>query len=316
MSETLQEGRAAPPGKRLSAFVSLAKLSFFDYYLSAFVVWTMLPPGTRDDPVTVWTLAVLTLGWVGVCAATVAFDDVTGFRDGSDQFNYDPEQKQLRSRKRKPLLDGRLTEREAVRFGYAALLTGLVWLGLAVLTSPHRPVWALLLTVFLVFISVQYSYGLRLSYRGGQELVLLLSTGLVVLIPYGLTHGELTGIVSLEAYLFGLWSLLVSVYSNINDVEGDRAAGRRNLAIMLPPPVYRGVIAVLSLSETAVIVLACALGAVPWWFGFFLAPLVAVRVVQVATGLVRNDPLKARKLGGQAHRLGVVLIIVANLFAV
>lgn len=313
MTGTIETPRKAPSPR---AYARLAKLSFFDYYLATLVVWTMLEPDLRRDPRVLVTLVVVTLGWIGVCGASVAFDDVTGFRDGSDRVNYDPDQRQLRNLERKPLLNGDLTVRQALRCGYALLAAGAVALAVTFLVAPHRPGWALWLTPLMVAIAVQYSYGLRLSYHGGQELALFIPTALVVFIPYGLTHGDVTGMVVLETYLAGLWSLLVSVYSNINDRAGDLAVGRRNLATVLSPRACRTVIVLLSLTEPAAVLWACAAHAVPWWFLVLLVPLLVTRGRQVVAGVVRGELLVARKLGGRAHRLGVVLLLAANLLAV
>ena len=187
---------------------------------------------------------------------------------------------------------------------------------IALSVSPHLPGWTLGATPLLVAVAVQYSYGLRLSYHGGQELALFLSTALVVFIPFGLAHGSMTHLAVMESYLFGLWSVLVSLYSNINDRAGDITAGRRNLATMLSPSAYHVVIVLLSATEAGAVLVGCASGGVPWWFLAVLLPLFVLRVRQVLTGVVRGDVLVARKLGGQAHRLGVVLVVVANLLAV
>ena len=301
---------------RLWAYSKLAKLAFFDYYLSALVVWTLLPPDLRTDPRALLVLLLCTLGWLGTVAATVAFDDVTGYRDGSDARNYDPEQEALRDRARKPLLDGHLSVEAAVRFGWASVAFAVVALAAALAVAPHRPLWAVLLVPTVLLLGANYSYGLKLSYRGFQELVILATTGLTIAIPYGLATGRSTGLVWLLTYLFGLWSLMVSVYSNLNDVAGDRAAGRRSLAVRAPRRVYRGVIVALTVSEPAAILLALAVGAVPVWYPLFLLPVLAVRANQARTGLRQDNPLGARKLGVKAHRLGVVVVLVANLLAV
>lgn len=301
---------------RLWAYSKLAKLAFFDYYLSALVVWTLLPPDLRTDPRALLVLLLCTLGWLGTVAATVAFDDVTGYRDGSDARNYDPEQEALRDRARKPLLDGHLTVEAAVRFGWASVAFAVVSLAAALAAAPHRPLWAVLLVPTVLLLGANYSYGLKLSYRGLQELVILTTTGLTIAIPYGLVTGRYTGMVGLLTYLFGLWSLLVSVYSNLNDVAGDRAAGRRSLAVRAPRRVYRGVIVALTASEPAAILLALAVAAVPPWYPLFLLPVLAVRANQARTGLLQGNPLGARKLGVKAHRLGVVVVLVATLLAV
>ncbi|MFF5258465.1 UbiA family prenyltransferase [Actinomadura viridis] len=314
---TLDAGSPAPARatfrRKARAYAKLGKLSFYDYYLSALVAWTLLVPALRDEPRVLGMLILLSLGWVGVVAATVTFDDVTGYRDGSDQRNYDPSQGELRSRERKPLLDGHLTVREAVRFGYASIAWAVLMLAAALAVAPQRPWWAVALTAMVLLTSVQYSHGLKFSYRGGQELVLFASTGLTVLIPYALASGDASGLVLAEAYLFGLWSLLVSVYSNINDLAGDRAAGRRNMATRSSDRGYRVFVAVLTATETAAVVAVVAFGAVSAWFLLFLAPVLWVRARQVRTGLAAGDPLTARKLGIKAHRLGVVVLLAANL---
>ncbi|MFW6692210.1 UbiA family prenyltransferase [Streptomyces sp. MAR4 CNX-425] len=301
--------------ERLGAYAKLAKLAFFDYYLCVLVVLALLPTAAWEEPRTWWVLVLFDAGWVGVVAATVTLDDVTGLRDGSDSRNYDPGAS-LRSRDRKPLLDGRITLRQALLFGWCCALGGSALWALTAWVAPHRPWWVLVAAAFSVVISVQYSYGLRLSYRGGQEAVIWMSTGLSVLIPFTLLNGSMTGAAWLECFLFGLWSLMVSVYSNINDVDGDRAAGRRNLATSVSPGGYRRLIAALSLSETGAIVLATALGAVPWWFCAVLLPVVGMRARQAYTGLLAGEVLSARKQGVTIHRWGVVLLVAANLLIV
>ncbi|MEV6670584.1 UbiA family prenyltransferase [Streptomyces sp. NPDC051162] len=307
----------ARPGvrRRARAYAKLAKLSFFDYYLCVLVVAALLPPSVRAEPRTWLVLALFDLGWLGVVAATVALDDVTGLRDGSDARNYEPGQT-LRARDRKPLLDGSLTLHQALRFGWACAVAGAALWTLATLAAPHRPWWAPAAAALSVVISVQYSYGLKLSYRGGQEAVILLSTGISVLVPFGLLRGEMTGAAWLETFLFGLWSLMVSLYSNINDLAGDRAAGRRNLAVLLSRDGYRALVAGLSLSETGAIVLTAAVGAVPLWFCAFLLPVLALRARQAYSGLVAGKVLAARRTGITLHRWGVVLLIAANLVLV
>jgi 1,4-dihydroxy-2-naphthoate octaprenyltransferase len=124
---------------RLWAYSKLAKLAFFDYYLSALIVWTLLPGDLRTDGRALLVLVLCTLGWLGTVAATVAFDDVTGYRDGSDATNYDPRQEAVRDRGRKPLLDGHLSVAAAVRFGWVSVAVAVAALAAAALVAPHRP---------------------------------------------------------------------------------------------------------------------------------------------------------------------------------
>ncbi|WP_460397043.1 UbiA family prenyltransferase [Actinophytocola sediminis] len=305
----------SPTGERLRAYVKLAKLSFWDYYTCILVVFALLTPSVQQEP-RVWIVLILfNLGWVGVVAATVAFDDVTGFRDGSDARNYDPAQS-LRARDRKPLLDGRLTVTQALRFGYTCTILGLALWVIAFAAAPHVSLLGVVGAALCAFAFIQYSYGLKISYRGGQELALWLCTGLCVLVPFTMVNEEVTGLMWLESFLFGLWSLMVSIYSNINDVDGDREAGRINLATRVSPATYRGFIAGLSLLETVVIVVALALGVAPLWFGLFLVPTVFMRARQAYNGLIAGKPLIARKAGVTIHRWGVVALLAGNLMFV
>ncbi|WFB09479.1 UbiA family prenyltransferase [Streptomyces sp. LX-29] len=304
---------ASPPDLRgrLRAYVKLGKLSFYDYYLSLFVVWVALPEPLLWEGRSWAVLALYTLGYVGVVAATVALDDVTGIRDGSDARNYSPESGALRDLSRKPLLSGALTVRQAELFGWGAALWGAVLWTATLAVAPHSAPWTAVAMLLVLLSNAQYSYGLKISYRGGQELILV-TPGLAVLLPYALLTGEVTGLIVLETVLVGLWSLLVSVYSNINDVEGDRLAGRRNLATLSSPAGYRRVVIGFHLLEPLAVGVAVAVGAVPAWFVALALPLWAGRVVQARAGLARGQVLVARMLGIRLHRWGIPLLLLGN----
>ncbi|MFC0598360.1 UbiA family prenyltransferase [Streptomyces palmae] len=307
---------ASPPDVRgrLRAYVRLGKLSFYDYYLSAFLVWCALPGAALWEGRTFAVLLLYTAGYVGVVAATVALDDVTGIRDGSDARNYTPENGALRDLSRKPLLSGALSVRQAELFGWGAAVWGAVLWSVTLAVAPHNGPWTAVAMLLVLVTNAQYSYGLKFSYHGGQELILL-SPGLAVLLPYALLTGEVTGLIVLETVLFGLWSLLVSAYSNMNDVEGDRLAGRRNLATLSTEAGYRRIVVAFHLLEPAAIAVAIAAGAVPAWFALLLLPLLAGRVAQIRAGLLRRDVLVARLLGIRLHRWGVPVLMLANALA-
>lgn len=192
---------------RASAYARLAKLDFFDFYLSVLVVWTLLAPGERLAARSLLTLLIFLLAEVSVVAAVVAFDDVTGFRDGSDLVNYGPSGGP-RKRKRKPLLDGSLTPDQAVRFGRIVGLLGALLCVLVVLVAQHRPLWAVLLIAVVFALSLQYSWGLKLSYLGAGEIVIVGSAAFTVAVPYGLVTGHAPAFVVVQSVLFGLWQLL------------------------------------------------------------------------------------------------------------
>ncbi|MFT2020124.1 UbiA family prenyltransferase [Streptomyces sp. 796.1] len=306
---------ASPDTKdRLNAYVKLGKLSFYDYYLSAFIVLAALPGAQTWDGTTFAVLLLYVAGYLGVVAATVALDDVTGIKDGSDARNYTPETGQLRDLSRKPLLSGALTVRQAELFGWGAMAWGALLWSVVFVIAPESSLWVGLLMVAVLVTNVQYSYGLKISYNFGQE-VILVTPGLAVLIPYVLLTGEATGLVILESVLFGLWSLLVSIYSNMNDVEGDRLAGRRNLATLTTAPVYRKIIVATHLLEPVAVAVAIAVGAVPVWFAALLLPLWVLRVQQARAGVGQGNLLQARMLGIKLHRWGVPVLLLANVLA-
>ncbi|MER0245728.1 UbiA family prenyltransferase [Streptomyces sp. HSW2009] len=301
---------------RFNAYVKLGKFAFFDYDLCVLIVWCALPGSLWWEASTGATLLLFLIGQIAIFAATVTFDDLTGLKDGSDARNYTPETGKLRDLARKPLLSGALSVRQAQVFGWGAVLVGAGCWATAAALAPHRPGWLLLLLLLVAAGAVQYSYGLKLSYRGGQEVLMIGTTGMVVLMPYALLTGEVSGLIALESVLFGAWALLVASYSNLNDLAGDRSVGRVNVATLTSPAGYRGYLLAVSLIGLVSTVVAVVCGAAPGWFLLLLAPVFALRGAQLRAGIVRDNPLAARKLGITIHRLGAVLLCVGNLLYV
>jgi 1,4-dihydroxy-2-naphthoate octaprenyltransferase len=312
MSEFERRGAVAVPPAKVRAYARLAKLDIFDYYLSALVVWTLLAPAARLDGQSLLTLVIFVLSEVCLIAALVAFDDVTGYRDGSDAINYGPDAP-ARRLARKPLLAGTLSEAEAVRFGWGAAGVGTLLLAASVALAPTRPLWVLVVAVVYLVFCVQYSWGLKISYHGGQEAFIAGLGVAVVLVPYGLLSAEDTGFALVQAVLFGLGPLLFGVYSNINDIAGDRRVARPTVAATVSPRANAVFIAALSLTEAVIIIGSAATGVAPWWFPLAMLPVMVLRGVQVRTGLVRGEILLARRLGIRVHRVAVAALVVVNL---
>ncbi|MEU9184374.1 UbiA family prenyltransferase [Streptomyces sp. NPDC048484] len=306
------------PESKARSYARLGKLDVYDYYLSmAVVVAAVALPAGRFAPAA-GTLAVFLLGEVFVIMAMVALDDVTGFRDGSDARNYGPDHPR-RKRLRKPLVAGTLTPREALGFGYVTAAAGAVLWGVAVAFAPHRPSWALVLVAAVFVVALQYSYGLRISYRGFQEVFLAGLGAALVIAPYGLVTGSFSGFVLTQGILFGFGPLLFGVYSNTNDIDGDRSAGRLTVASLTTPRGNALFIGVLSAAEFATGLLASVTGLAPWWFVLWMAPVTALRVRQYLTGFrpggTQGDIMRARRRGFTVHRVATVLLIGANLLA-
>ncbi|MGH3874250.1 MAG: UbiA family prenyltransferase [Pseudonocardiaceae bacterium] len=302
----------AVPGARVRAYARLAKLDIFDYYLGLLVVWSLLPTADLLDTRVLLTLAVFFVAEVCVCAATVAFDDVTGYRDGSDAANYGPDAP-ARKLRRKPLLTGALSPAEAIRFGWAMVVTSAAATTMAVIIAPHHPSWAIALAALCAVAFIQYSWGARLSYHGWAEVVLAGVAFGWLLAPYGLLTGLADGFVVVQALVFGLGPLLFGVYSNTNDRAGDATVGRRTAATVLSPRGNAVFVGAVSLAETLIIAGSAALGVAPWWFLPAMLPTIVLRAVQYDTGFRRGDILRARWLGIRVHRVTVALLVAVNL---
>jgi 1,4-dihydroxy-2-naphthoate octaprenyltransferase len=315
MTDSIAAGRQAATvhgHSRLRAYARLGKLDVYDYYLGIFLALTaaLFPAGAFTARQAL-VLAVFLAGEVAVLMAMVALDDVTGFRDGSDLANYGPDNP-LRSKARKPLVAGALTVPQALRFAWACAAAGAVlWVGAAAL-APHHPLWALVTAGALFAVSLQYSYGLKISYHGFQEVFLVALGAVLVIVPYGLVTGGFSGFLMVQAVLFGFGPLMFGVYSNTNDVAGDRAVGRPTVAALVSERGNAVFIGTLSAAEFLIGAVASATGVAPWWFVLLMLPATALRARQYRTGFVRGDIMTARRTGFAVHRLSVVLMTVAN----
>lgn len=304
---------AQPREGRLRALARLGKLDVYDYYPSILVALSaVLLPLSDLAPRAGVALAVFLVGEVCVVMAMVALDDITGYHDGSDAANYGPDHP-LRNILRKPLVAGTLTLREAHLFAWGCAVVGAALWGAAAALAPHRPGWALLVTAGLLVVSLQYSYGLKISYHGFQEVFLCgLGVGLVV-VPHALVTGGFSGFLLVQGVLFGCGPLLFGVYSNTNDIAGDRAVGRRTVAALVSPRGNARFVGALSVGEFAVGAGASVAGVAPWWFVLAMLPVTALRARQFHLGFVVGDIMRARRLGFTAHRVATALLIGANL---
>jgi len=303
-------GRLLTP--KLEAYMRLAKLDIWDYYLGLLVVLSLLPSAVRLDGKILLTLVVFLISELFVVFACVSFDDITGYRDGSDARNYGPDAP-ARKLRRKPLLDGRLTEAEALRFAWWSTAAAVVTTALAFAIAPHTPAWAVALVIVSHATFIQYSWGLKFSYIGMSEVVLAGVAFGWLLGPYGLVAGTAPGFVVVQAIVFGLGPMLFGVYSNTNDIEGDRSVNRRTMATVLSPRGNALFVATMSALEALVIVGSSVAGIAPWWFALAMAPVLAMRTTQWVLGFRRGRILDARKLGIRTHRVAVLIFIVVNL---
>lgn len=312
--------RTTPPSRptlpaTLMGYAKLVKYKFVvDFFLALVIVATLVMPLGPGAPTTLVTFALFAVGMLGVLSAVMTLDDVTGATDGSDDLNYvQVEDTTLRPLDRKPLLTGELGIGHARTFGYACLAWGALWWTAAIVHTPHKPLWAVAVTVLLLFLSVQYSWGLKFSYRGLGEAVLLFSASAFLIAPYGLLTGELPALVLVQGLLFGFGQLLIAGYSNTNDIRGDAAAGRRTVAVLTSERGNRVFLGLLTAANIGVILVPTLTGTLPWTFILFLTPFLVLRLRQYAGFLRTGDPLRARSRGIRAFRTVVVCMLAFNL---
>jgi 1,4-dihydroxy-2-naphthoate polyprenyltransferase len=300
---------------RLQVYLRLAKVDVPDLWVGVPLAWSLLPRAVASEPRTILLLALFLTAVVSATTAAVALDDVQGSRDGTDGFNYRSQDSDTRKRPRKPLLDGALHEREAIRFGMAAAAVSVAMqVAAAVIASAW---WVLLFSLCVCVAAIQYSAGIKVSYAvlGGGEFVLAVAMASTVVLPYALITEAVDARCALEAGLLGLWMAQISMCSNTHDAGGDRQAGRRTLAAALSPSQNRNAIAVVFGLGLALALGGFGIGLWPVWFSIPLAPSWAVQARQLLAGIRRREWLRARALGLLAFRLGVGGLILGNLLA-
>ncbi|MGH1551962.1 hypothetical protein ACRAWF_06805 [Streptomyces sp. L7] len=89
------------------------------HYFGLFLAWLLLDRATLERPGTTPAMLLFLLGSAAIVACACAADDVAGYRNGSDAINYQ-EGETLRDIRKKPLLSGAVTERQAIGFAVSA----------------------------------------------------------------------------------------------------------------------------------------------------------------------------------------------------
>jgi 1,4-dihydroxy-2-naphthoate octaprenyltransferase len=173
------------------------------------------------------------------------------------------------------------------------------------------------LVVFVVaaLAAAQYSAGLRLSYAGGGEVLLVVATAVTVVLPYASITGSTGWRVVLEGVLLGLFLLQVSAFSNTADGANDRIAKRRTVAARLSAGANRVFIAATFAAAWFLVLAGAGFRLLPAWLPVLLVPCWAINLVQLWKGVVRVSWLYARKLGFRAFDAGCAALIAANLLA-
>jgi 1,4-dihydroxy-2-naphthoate polyprenyltransferase len=303
---TTPAGRVSWP-RKIAGYAQLGKLKVYQHVYEWLLVVLLLDMEGIRPPGAVASLVLFLVAMIAVQAAACAADDIMGFRDGSDAENYRANDLLPVPRKLlpKPLLTGLLTEREAVAFAVAAALTATVAAVGSILVLDDVPPVAIVGYLVVLACAVQYSWGLKLSYRpGGLEFVIFLVNAATLLLPYWWIAGEVTTVAAVTSVLVGVWFLLVVGYGNAADRDGDAASGRRTFAVLAPPPVYRAYLVLLWVVGAVLAVLPFALRLLDPTGLLCVAPLLVMQALQAYWGVVRGDPRKAMKIGFRAVDVG------------
>lgn len=302
-----------PVTKSVRAYAHLSNVYFLDYNLGYPLALTLLPATVASAGGTWVAMALIVAGYFLVHCSMIAFDDINGYQDGTDATNYRDNPSTLRRLRWKPLVTGELGLAQALRFAGASLTAGLALLVSGLLVAPHHPALMIVIAVVGGLISAQYSYGLKFSHIGFQELVLFLWTIELVLIPFWALTGGVTALLVVEGSLLAFWLMMVSFYSNLRDLDTDRDAGRINIATIAGERNYIAILGVLAVVDLAAVAVLVVMGVLPLLLGALLCPIFAARLIQFRVSALARNPLLGRMLGRRLAWAGAILMAIGNL---
>lgn len=300
--------------RKLSIYARLGNFKVYFQWIPVLVGWSLSAHPFGLDSTQIVALLAFVLATIAMGCSAGTLDDVQGLRDGIDQLTYAADDT-LRPTSGKPLVLGEISENSAYRFALTMGVVGPLLGILAVMLTPHHPLWLLVAVLFTAYASTQYSYGVRLSYHGMGELLLGLLAAGVFLIPLFFLDGHITATGWLEAYLLGSLQAQVTIFSSSNDAAEDRAAGRMTMAARLTPAANRRFITTVLVASWVLTTVGLALGALNSWLILAFLPMWACQAVQVRRGLMQQRWLDARHFGWRAFDAGVIGLVLVNLLA-
>ncbi len=309
MGEAAFSSRSTRPWRRLGVFFELGKFKIVELWLGFFVGVSLLGREAIRDPRAIAILGLILVAGISVIAATCSLDDIAGVRDGVDQVNH---LGGARWGVAKPILTGDLAEKSAFKFVHVLGVIGVASYGAVLALAWPLPAWLLVTMTSMMLVALNYSYGLKLSYFGAGELVIFLGGVGTVLIPYALVAGVWTPALLVNAGLVGAWHAQVVMFSNTKDAAGDRATGRMTIAARTSKrgnKIYITSAFVLVWGATLAALFTHAISA---RYVFALAPVWALQIHQLTSGVVRGEWLKARLVGFRTLRVGIAALTIIN----
>jgi 1,4-dihydroxy-2-naphthoate octaprenyltransferase len=303
------------PGSKIVSYLRLGKARIYHHVhgwvLASLLLWLDGQVNGRTAVAMALTLVML----LAIQWSAAASDDLGGYRDGCDAQNYAG--RPYRTVVKKPLITGALTEREAVRFAVVVWLVGVAaGLAAAYTVGWKTPLVAIALLLFAQVCAVQYSMGIKLSYRPlGLEFVILYTIGCTALMPYWFVAASLNREILITSALMGLWFLLVVSYGNASDREGDAAVGRRTLAVLLPPAWFKAALHLFVVCSMALLTLLFTVTRFEPALSVCAIPVVALHLAQLYYGAYREELRKARFMGLLSLDAGFIGLAVAFLLS-
>lgn len=305
--------QSRPAGGRLQAYARLGKVKLFEIWLGPVLAYSAVIGTGRADARSFALCALFFAAIAFGMWATHAFDDVTGFKDGSDLRNYAPDRHRSQV---KPLVHGDLTVAQATRFGY---LTAGLALGCIVafgVIAEFRPWWVFAGGLAVIFFGAQYSAGINFSYRfvAGGETLTGVTLAASVLLPYAASLQRVDAVAGVEAVLFGTWLVQVLICSNSADADDDRLVGRRTVAARTTVAGNRVFVAAVFAGSWLLALVAIGLGWLSPWTLLALAPAWALQAYVLRNGLAgrwRNR----RNYSFLALRLAILGLVIVNVFS-
>lgn len=301
--------------RKILAYARLGKIAVYQHAYLLLLVALLLYRDSVDAPRMPLALMLILITMFAIKFASCAADDIMGYRDGSDAKNYLsgghlPVQN-------KPLLTGALSEREAIRFALGSAVVAVsAALGAVFAVGGHVPWQVVVGYLFAFAVVVQYSWGVRFSYRpGGAEFVMFIANAAEVVLPFWLIAQHVGIDARLVAALAGTQMLLVTCYANVGDRQGDSESGKRTLAVVLPPRGYGALLISLGVAGIVLAVLPFVIGTLRPVMVVCLVPVIVMRLAQMYIGVVRGDTAVATRIGFRAIDVGSLGLALAILLS-
>lgn len=314
MSET--HAVQAPSGRLIetvTALAQLGKLKLYDIWTGPIVAWSLLV-GQGVPHIRSTMLCLLFLIAIGftVCASH-AFDDITGFLDGSDIRNYAPERKRSQV---KPLVQGTVTVATARVFAYSSVVVASACVMVFWAVAGFRPWWALVGGLLVTIFGAQYSAGINFSYRifGGGEALTGITLAASIWLPFGAAVGEVSAAALIQGVLFGMWLVQVLICSNTADAADDHSVGRRTVAARTSQRTNLAFVVVMFVTSWALAIAGTAFAVLSPWTPLGLLPAWLMQFYVLRNGL-HGYWRNRRNYGFLALRVAVLGLVVVNVFS-